>query len=389
MLRAVGWALGGALALIGFYAGFFTLYQPRDPDGDRAPPRTLSRSPTLPGQASLLFAGDTMLGYDALPTLEERGFLYAFGSTLDLVRAADLAVVNAEAPITDGGTRFPVWKEWSYRAPAASVAALAEAGFDVVALANNHATDYGPDGLADTIANLVRAGLVPYGAGRDSAEARRGVIADVGGIRIGLLAYCERQLLWNVWVDQYARPHHPGVAGAAEPDLGRDIARLRAAGAELIVVSLHIGDNYEPPTASALAWSRHAVDAGADLVVNHHPHVAHPILRWKGKPVLLSIGNYAFGTRARAELDYGLLALARARRCPGGGAAFERVEIVPLAVQNERVRYRPERLVGSELQTELTHLAQISRPYGAELTLADDRAVLALDGCAGGSGAAP
>ncbi len=337
----------------------------------------------MPGEASVLFAGDTMLGYDALPTLEERGFVYAFGSTLDLVRSADLAVVNAEAPITDGGTRFPVWKEWFYRAPAASVGALAEAGFDVVALANNHATDYGADGLADTIANLERAGLSPYGAGRDSAEARRGVIADVGGIRIGLVAYCERQFLWNVWVDQYARPRHPGVAAAVEPDLSRDVARLRAAGAELVVVSLHVGDNYAPPTRGALAWSRRAVDAGADLVVNHHPHVAHPIMRWHGRAVVLSLGNYAFGTRARPSLDYGLLATARARRCPSGRALFERVEIVPLAVQNERVRYRPEPLVGDELRRELDALVESSRAYGAALTVGDDRALLALDGCGG------
>jgi poly-gamma-glutamate synthesis protein (capsule biosynthesis protein) len=341
----------------------------------------LARPAAQPDRVTLFFGGDTLLGYDALPSLKKHGFLYPFGSTIDLVREADVAIVNAEGPITDGGTPLLAWKQWLYRAPAAAARALADAGIDVVALANNHATDYGRDGLADSIVNLERAGLAPLGAGADSAEARRGVVVDVGGIRVGLLAFCERQFWWNVWVDQFARPRHPGVAAAVEPDVDRDIARLRAV-TDLVVVSFHMGDNYAPPTAATIAWSRRAIDAGADLVVNHHPHLAHPLMIWRGRAVALSLGNYAFGTQARPTLDYGLVAIARARRCDDGHAAFERMEIVPLAVQNERVHYRPEPLQGAELDRELGRLIVASVGYGARITVENGRGVLRLDGCA-------
>ncbi len=377
MLRALGLSFAGALFVIATYAAFFTLYDPRETP---VAPLTLTRTPETPGQATLLFAGDTAEAYDALPLVRERGFLYPFGSTLELVRAADVAVVNAEAPITDGGTRFPAYKDYYYRAPAASAPALADAGFDVVTLANNHAYDYGPDGLVDTLANVARAGLLPLGAGRDAADARRGVIADVGGVRVGLLAYCEHDFLWNVWVDQFAHRHHPGVAAAFDRALAEDIARLRRQAA-LVVVSFHMGDNYAPPTPATIAWSRRALDLGADLVVNHHPHVAHPLMMWHKKPIVLSLGNYAFGTEARPSLDYGLLAIARARRCADGGAAFERVEIVPLAVQNRRVRYRPEPLHDAELDAFLARLTHDSAPLGAALHVEAGRAVLPLGGC--------
>ena len=309
--------------------------------------------------------------------------LFPFGSTIDLVRDADVAVANVEAPVTDRGTRFPVYKDYVYRSPAAFAPALAAAGFDVAQLANNHALDYGRDGLADTVEQLRAAGIVAIGAGRDAAEARRGVVVDVGGLRVGLLAYCERQLLWDVYVGQFARAHRAGVAMAAMPDLARDVARLRAR-ADLVIVSFHVGDNYAPPTAAALAWGRRAIDAGADLVVDHHPHVAHPVALHRGRAILLSIGNYAFGTVGRFDEPggersaVGLLARAHARRCPAGGAAIDRLELLPLAVQNERVHFRPEPLAGAERDATLARLAARSAAYGADLR----DGVVTLAGCA-------
>jgi poly-gamma-glutamate synthesis protein (capsule biosynthesis protein) len=204
---------------------------------------------------------------------------------------------------------------------------------------------------------------------------------------VGLLAYCERQLLFDAYMDLFARAHHPGVAMAVEPDLARDIARLRAR-ADLVVVSFHIGDNYAPPTRAARAWAERAIDDGADLVVDHHPHVAQPVALYRGRAIVLSLGNYAFGTPGRFfrrvdpdMLDLGLFAVAHARRCPAGGAAFDRLELVPLAVHNERVRYRPEPLTGAELTSAIDRLRERSQKYGADLHSDGGRAVLALGGC--------
>jgi len=389
MLRALATTIVALLAFVALWTAIVWTWHPRRDADAAAEPLTLTRVPSVPGEATLLFAGDTAEIDFALPTVEVLGLVYPFGSTLDLVRRADVAVANHEAPITDGGRDVPLYRKYVYRAPAASARALADAGFDILQLANNHTLDYGEAGLADTIANATRAGLVTIGAGRDAAEARRGVIADVGGLRVGILAVCERQLLFDVYMDLFARAHRGGVAMAAEPDLARDIARLRARGAELVVVSFHVGDNYAPPTRAARRWAERAIDDGADLVIDHHPHVAHPIAMYKGRAIALSLGNYAFGTpgrffrRADPDMfDLGLLALAHARRCPSGGAAFDRLELVPMAVHNERVHYRPEPLIGVELATALKKLRDASLRFGADVRDIDGRGVVTLPGCA-------
>ncbi len=384
-----GRALVALAATVVLYVAVVGTFHARRDAVAAAEPLVMARPAAVAGEATLLFAGDTALTDAALPTLYTRGFLYPFGSTIDLLRGADVAIANAESPISDGGTPFPLWKDYAYVAPAESARAIADAGFDVLALANNHAVDDGADGLADTMALAARAGMATIGAGRDAAEARRGLVVDVGGLRVGLLAYCERQLLWDVYVDLYARSGHPGAAVAAEPDLERDVARLRAR-ADLVVVSFHAGDNYARPTPSQLAWARRAIDAGADLVVEHHPHVAHPVAMYRGRAILLSLGNFAFGTLGRfPERDpapdvfgVGLLALAHARRCAQGGAAFDRLELVPVAVHNQRVRYRPEPLHDAELAATLGRIAAASAPLGADVRKEGERGVVTLPGCA-------
>jgi poly-gamma-glutamate synthesis protein (capsule biosynthesis protein) len=365
---------GGALAFLALHCGFLMMYNPRSAAADHAAPRRIARAPLLLGETTVLFAGDTAEAEFAMPVLLAEGFRYPFSRTDDLVRSADLAVVNAEAPITDSTRVFPIYKQWTYRAPAESMDALAWAGFDVLSLANNHAVDCLDEGVADTIANAERRGLAVVGAGRDAVEARRGVIATVGDVRIGLLAYLENQFLFRIWVDAFARSGHAGAAAATEEALAADIARLRPE-VDLLVVSFHAGYNYAPPTASTLRWSRRAVELGADLVVNHHPHVAHPVMMVRGHPVLLSIGNYALGTEGKKWLDYGYLALAHL-----AGRHLDRVELVPIAVQNRRVHFRPEPLVGDELERALARLRAESAPLGAEVHIERGRGVVYVGG---------
>ena len=387
-MRAAATIVVALVAFVALWGAIVWTWHPRADADAAAAPVVIARTPSAPGEATLLFAGDTAEIDFALPTAEVVGLLYPFGSTIDLVRSADVAVANHEAPISDGAHPSPLYKRYVYAAAAATARALADAGFDVLALANNHTLDGGRAGLDDTLANAARAGLATLGAGRDAAEARRGVVVDIGGLRVGLVAYCERQLFFDAYLDLFARARHAGVAMAAEPDLARDIARLRAR-ADLVVVSFHAGDNYAPPTRAQRRWAERAIDDGADLVVEHHPHVAQPIAMYRGRAIALSLGNYAFGTpgrffrRADRDLfDLGLIALAHARRCPSGGAAFDRLELVPIAVHNERVRYRPEPLAGRELATALDRLRESSERWGADVRTDSGRAVVTLAGCA-------
>jgi poly-gamma-glutamate synthesis protein (capsule biosynthesis protein) len=372
MMRWWAYALLGTLSFVALHAAALMLYDPRDPQVARAEPVRISRAPALPGEATLLFAGDTAETDRALPVIEAHGVEYPFSLTVDLIRDADVAIVNHEAPITDGGREFPVYEGYTYRAPARSAAALAWAGFDLVTLANNHAMDYGAEGLADTAANAARAGLAVMGAGQSGAEARRGAIITIGELRVGVLAFCENQLAMRAYLNLFAVRQKPGVAPLTRADLEADIARLRPQ-VDVLVVCLHIGDNYQPPRARTIDWSRRAIDLGADLVVNHHPHYAHPVMLYRGRPILLSLGNYVWGTIGIPELDYGWLAVAHV-----AGRRLDRVEMIPVAVQNLRVEYRPAPLYDAELDRALGRMAAESARYGARLHIDRGRAILSL-----------
>jgi poly-gamma-glutamate capsule biosynthesis protein CapA/YwtB (metallophosphatase superfamily) len=317
-------------------------------------PVELRRAPSSPGEATLLFAGDTAEVDAALPTLAQEGFEYPFSLTVDLVRDADFAVANLEAPITDGGERIGVYTKYVYRAPSRSAKALAWAGFDLVTMANNHVMDYGGSGIADSAKHLRAAGVEMIGAGQGDGEARRGAVVHIGDLRVGIIAYCEDQLFFHVWMGLFARPGKAGAALLSSRNLAGDIARLRQR-VDVLIVSLHAGYNYRPPQAAARAWAERAVDLGADAVVMHHPHVAHPVVLYKGKPILLSLGNYAFGTPGHPELDYGWLALLHA-----AGNKLDRIELVPLDVQNARVHFRPRPLDGDERDRAIAALVRSS-----------------------------
>jgi poly-gamma-glutamate synthesis protein (capsule biosynthesis protein) len=371
-MRWAAYCLGGTLVWLALHCALLMLYDPRDPAAAAVAPVEVVRAPSVPGEATLLFAGDTAETDAALPTIYQHGFEYPFSLTVDLIRGADVAIANIEAPITDGGRQLPVYEGYNYRAPSRSAAALAWAGFDLLTMANNHAVDYGREGIADTIANAADAGLALIGAGQSGAEARRGAIITVGEVKVGLLAYCENQLALRAYLDLFAHRGHGGAAPLTDAGLAEDIARLRPR-VDMLVVALHLGTNYAPPRASTVRWSERAIDLGADLVVDHHPHVAHPVMLHRKKPILLSLGNYAFGTPGHPELDYGYLAIAHL-----SGRRLDRVELVPLAVQNARVGFRPFPLDGQERDRALARLRAESAPLGAALQIGSGRAVLVL-----------
>ena len=369
-MRYVGYALAGLVAVLGLYSLIAWNYAPQDPTV--MDPVRITRAPSVPGEATLLFAGDTAEIDAALPTLRARGFDYPYQATRWLIEGADVSIGNLEGPITDGGDRIPVYTRYVYRAPHESAAALARAGFDLMTMANNHAVDYGRSGIADSARDLRAAGVELIGAGQSDGEARRGAIVTVGGVRIGILAYCEDQFFFRVWMDLFARRGHGGAAALTRKNLADDVARLRPE-VDVLIVALHAGYNYRPPQSSTIHWAERAIDLGADAVVVHHPHVAHPVALYKGRPILLSLGNYAFGTPGHWELDYGLLAFLHIR-----GKKLDRVELVPLAVQNSRVHFQPQPLQGEERDRYLGRLIEDSKKYGAALHEAAGRAILPL-----------
>ena len=217
--------------------------------------------------------------------------LYSFRLLRDTLRGADIAFGNLESPIAPAQAAD---SPEVFRAPAAAARALAKAGFDIVSTANNHAWDAGQGGVEETMLQLASAGVRFVGSGKGRDVARQPVVVKRHGWRVAFFAVTRA---WNPAPYTFAR--HAGADWVAWGDtawVGPAIRALkRRGGADLVVVSVHGGHEYvdEPPDYHS-ALLRGLVDVGADLVLGHHPHVLQPVVWYKGKPIVQSLGNFVF-----------------------------------------------------------------------------------------------
>jgi poly-gamma-glutamate synthesis protein (capsule biosynthesis protein) len=200
---------------------------------------------------------------------------------------ADLAVVNLETAVTNGGT--PTSKEFTFRTPPTAFAALRGAGVDVASMANNHGLDYGLQGLHDSLAAAKRYRFPVIGIGLDDTQAFRPFRRTVNGKRIAVIA--ATQVLDDELVSAWtAGPRKPGLASAKDvPRLVRAVRAARAT-SDTVVVFLHWGvELAQCPSSDQRRLAKQLVAAGADVVVGGHAH------RVQGA-----------GHLGRALVDYGL-----------------------------------------------------------------------------------
>ena len=236
---------------------------------------------------SMVFVGDVML--DDTPGRVVRSGRDPFAHVAHWLRDADVRVANLESVVATTGTPEPD-KPYTFRAHPRVMVPLRR-HFDAVGLANNHAGDYGPEALMQTLALLDRHGIGHFGAGADLARAHAPLIIERNGLRIALLGYNEFfPRSFEADVDR------PGIAWSEDAQVRHDIALARSRhGADLVIPVMHWGWEYEPlarPRQRALA--RLMIEAGADAVVGGHPHVTQDTETYQGKPIIYSLGNFVF-----------------------------------------------------------------------------------------------
>jgi len=332
--------------------------------------RGTTRLPASPGRIRLVFVGDVLLGDAARPMLRRKGYGYPFGATRHLLSAADLAIGNLEGPIAVRG-KPNRRKRWAYKMPPPAARALRRAGFDVMDLANNHIRDCGDEGIRETLRYLEEAGLDAFGAGESPAEAHRPVIREVRGVRVAFLGYVPpHMVLRGRKVSLRGLTAWRGRAGAAWGSLSnvrRDIhaARRRA---DVVIVSLHLGDRYQrSPAGFEREHCRKVIEAGADAVIGHGTHIMGPIETYRGRPIFYGLGNFTFGSgnvRARFGLLGTLEIDPRTKRVVGLGA-------LPLYTVNWNpwVWFQTKVLRGSQARRVLRRLIRTSWRYNSRLHL--------------------
>ncbi len=209
-----------------------------------------------------------------------------YGDLLPVLRAADLRIVNLECALA--GDAEPVWKSGSvFKGRPEHVRGLTAVPFDVATLANNHVFDYGTAAFRETLKLLDENGIRAVGAGMSPDEARRPLILEVKGVRIGIVNFSEGE-------DLTAAVSGPGVFGWDVDAVVESIRAVRP-DVDIILVVCHGGVEYIPFPPPYLAETfRQAAEAGADLVIGHHAHVPQGVQFVNGVPICYSLGNFVF-----------------------------------------------------------------------------------------------
>ncbi|TEB07721.1 Capsule biosynthesis protein CapA [Pelotomaculum schinkii] len=290
----------------------------------------------------LVAVGDIMLSRGVAGEIKEHGDdpRHPFLQIEKYLKSGDIVFGNLENPITPG--REIMMPEMTLRADPGVEIALKDAGFTVLSLANNHLPDFGSQGVLDTVRYLNNAGIGHTGAGETEEEAFAAEFIEVKGLRVAFLAFTDPAIV----PDSYpARSDHPGVAFLNQEKM-RAAVRYAGEKADFVVVSMHAGTEYETrPDLAQTRLARLAVDAGADLVLGHHPHVVQKIEKYKGKYIFYSLGNFVFDQKWSRATRVGLA--AKIFITPEG---VEKFELLPVFINDQD---QPQALEGEEAEMAL------------------------------------
>ena len=289
---------------------------------------------------------------------------YPFQHVASAFRDADVAFINLETPLSDRADRVG-----AFLTPTAFTEGIVDAGIDVVSIANNHMLDAQIWGLQDTVEALDKAGIHHVGAGKNLAQAREPYIVEKNGIKIAFLAYTQGENNQG-----FATSYKPGVAFMDPLLIQEDIKRIRGQ-VDHVILSFH-WDTYSIDDTKrfdlhpdAIAFAHDMIDAGADAILGHHPHVPRAVEYYKGKPILYSMAHLIFSVGLPSWMDNYVARLTLTK------SAIPSVEILPVGGQMIDLS-QPHFLEGKRAQALLSHLQGLSNGMGGNLRIVGDKGVL-------------
>jgi len=248
----------------------------------------------------LVFTGDNLLGARMAGYIAKNGYDFPYEFASLTLQDSDISFGNLECPLTEyphatlgkSAASLRAGRNFIFKAPPKYAEILPNARFDIMTLANNHMMDYRAQGLLDTMAALKAHKILYVGAGKNAAEAAAPAIITEKGYRVGYLGY-------TMVVPGYSKAgiNSPGLNTAMKgfsPEMADAIKSLKTK-ADIVVVTLHWGTEcMYYPNAYHKVVAHKLIDAGADIVIGHHPHRIQGIEIYKGKVIAYSLGNFLF-----------------------------------------------------------------------------------------------
>ncbi|ADP34085.1 capsular biosynthesis protein [Bacillus atrophaeus] len=256
---------------------------------------------------SASFVGDIMMGRYVEKVTEQKGTKSLFQYVEPIFKASDYVAGNFENPVTYKKNYTEADKNIHLQANKDSVKVLKDMNFTVLTGANNHAMDYGVQGMKDTLEEFSKQNLDLVGAGSNLKEAENRIsYQEVNGVKIATLGFTD------VYGKNFtARKNTPGVL-PADPEIFIPMISKAKKNADIVVVQAHWGQEYDnDPNDRQRELGRAMSDAGADIIIGHHPHVLEPIEVYNGTVIFYSLGNFVFDqgwtrTRDSALVQYHL-----------------------------------------------------------------------------------
>ncbi len=239
---------------------------------------------------SIIFTGDILLDRGVRKVIEHHGTSYLFDKQVDsILHTANVVVGNLECPATS--IKAPMQKRFIFRGEPSWLSVLKQHRFTHLNLANNHSVDQGRNGLMDTRDNIIKAGMMPIGAGKNIAEAAKAVLLTEQPRKVWLVASLRMAL------ENYAYlPEKPCVNQEAIAAIMKRIRTIKQEDPQAVVlVSLHWGAEHTlQPVPSQRLDAHRLINAGADALICHHTHTLQTIEHYKGRDIYYSIGNFIF-----------------------------------------------------------------------------------------------
>ena len=306
---------------------------------------------------------------------------------------ADLRFANCEGCYSDPTVEIPYKTGW-FHPNRAAVEGLSVAGFDAVGCANN--VHYGADAVLESLSHLDRLGITHTGAGKNREEARKPALVEKDGTHFGFLSYTS--VFWPIGAA--ATDNQPGVAtilghtayraprrihempGAPAivdtwPDK-KELADMQASVAELrkqvdiLVVSCHWGVSGSEETVDYQQMIGHAaIDAGADIIIGHHPHVPQGVEVYKNRAIFYSLGNFMFGwEKMKASHPEGLMVQAAIK-----DRKLTQVSVLPI-YRNEQGQPQVVSTESPEGKSIVQTAVRLSRSFNTELEIEEDKIIV-------------
>ncbi len=291
---------------------------------------------------------------------------YPFSQVTEVLRSADIAFLNLETPLSENGRL-----SGSFRTPPSFAKALARAGVDIVSTANNHAFDAEGEGIADTIDVLADAGIKKVGTGLNLAKATQPEIIVVDGVRVAFLAYTYGV---NPTITSLGfATHERSGAAPLDPFLIRKNIESVRDNADIVVLSLHWGlENKSEVHPAAREFAHNLIDAGADVILGHHPHVPRGVEVYGDGLIIYSMGNFIFSHNHDYWGDNFLVNIRASKK------GLQSAQITALAGAGPDLM-QPFPLKGERAFSLLKDIKQRSQEFGTQLTIVDNQGIINLE----------